>query len=833
MGGSGEPIRVLHVDDEPELRAAVERHLADEHDDIVVTTVPSANDGLDVLTEEPIDCIVSDHGTEEMDGLAFLRAVRSEFPSLPFILFTGKGNEEIASEAISAGVTEYLQKSEGTDQYTVLANRIERAVSERRTKAALEEQKQRHSRLISNLPGMVYRCRNDRGWPMTFVSDGAKDLTGYDAAAIKDRTVDWEQDIIHPKDREQVWEEVQLALAAGEPFEVTYRITTKGGERRWVWERGRTVDERDGKTVIEGFITDITVRKERERELEAERAFTEDVLNSLEDVFYIVEPDGSLARWNDRLGEVTGYSDDVIEGLNALEVIHPDDRPAAEASMQEAIATGTTRFEADIQTKAGDSIPFEFHGTALEEGEDFTGIAGVARNVRDRKRRERELGQYKTLAENVADPMYVMDPDGQVVMVNGALAEHIGYDRSEIVGRPPEKFVVESDVERAEALIKELLTTDREMATFEMETIDRHGTVTHNETKIAVITDEDGRLTGTVGVIRDITDRKQRERELERYETIMQAVGDPVYTLDREGVFTVVNDAMEALSGYDREALVGEHISKIMTPTDVREGEELIADLLADLGRANGTFEMDIVTADGEEIPCENHVALLPSEDGEFRGTAGVIRDITDRKERERRLEQFASVVSHDLRSPLTVVQGRLDHVIETGETSHLEDAANAAERMEHLIEDLLTLAREGQPVGEIEPVALDVVVDEAWDHLQTEDATLAVEAAGQVEADFNRLRELFENLFGNAIEHGGPGVTVRVHDTETGFAVADNGDGIPPGQHDEVFERGFTTTGDGTGFGLAIVETIVQAHGWSITVTESDAGGARFEIET
>jgi len=323
----------------------------------------------------------------------------------------------------------------------------------------------------------------------------------------------------------------------------------------------------------------------------------------------------------------------------------------------------------------------------------------------------------------------------------------------------------------------------------------------------------------------------QNARELERYETIMQAVGDPVYTLDEDGYLTVVNDAVEALSGYDRDELVGEHISKIMTTEDVRAGERLIAELVTHGDQTNRTFEMDIITADGKNVPCENHIALLPADDGDFRGTAGVIRDISERKQRERQLEQFASVVSHDLRSPLNVVQGRVDHVRSSGDLTHLDDAADAARQMERLIDDLLTLAHEGQRVGDPEPVSLAVAARDAWEHLQSEESTLEIETDQRVDADFERLRELFDNLFCNAIDHG-DAETVQLSETDDGFAVADDGVGIPADRRDSVFERGFTTSEDGTGFGLAIVETIAEAHDWSITVSESERGGACFEIE-
>ena len=831
MTGSRAGIRVLYVGSDPRTRRTVEDRLEAVDDAITVECVGSARAVLDRLNREPPDCVVTDHGGD-LDGVALLREIRAGNPGLAVFVFTDEGDERLAGEAIAASATGYVPQDGGAEPYRTLVERIERAVSQPGTTAP--GRREPHlSTLVSNLPGMVYRCRNEPGWPMTFVSEGAEELTGHESDAIERGAVDWGDDIIHPADREEMWDTVQSAVEAGEPFEVTYRIETADGETRWMWERGQLLTRDDETAILEGFVTDITVRKERERELRDQRTFVEDVLNSLEDLFYVVSPDGSLRRWNDRVVEVTGYGDGEIETMAALDFIAPNDVPVVEAAIDRAVETGSARYEAAIRTKGGETIPFEFHATPLyDTNDELVGIARVGRDVTERRERERTLRRYKSLTESVADPMYVMAPDGTIAMVNEALAEHIGHERQEIVGSSPERFVVGDGVARAEDRIETLLTSERDVATLEMRTIDDDGEETHNETKITVMTDEDGQFEGTAGVIRDITERTERKRELERYETILQAVGDPVYTLDDEGRLTVVNDAMEELSGYDRDELVGEHIALLMTDGDVADGEALIAELLADEDRTNGTFEMALVTADGREIPCENHVALLPTDDDQFRGTAGVIRDITDRKQRERQLEQFASVVSHDLRSPLNVVQGRIEHVQTTGEHEHLADAADAARRMENLIADLLALAQEGQRVGDLEPVALDVVAADAWSQLDAEDTALAVETERRVAADFDRLRELFDNLFRNAIEHGDPD-TVRVIETDDGFAVVDDGAGIPDDRRESVFERGFTTSEEGTGFGLAIVSEIVDAHDWSIAVGESESGGARFEIET
>ncbi|MFW6046023.1 MAG: sensor histidine kinase, partial [Natronomonas sp.] len=274
----------------------------------------------------------------------------------------------------------------------------------------------------------------------------------------------------------------------------------------------------------------------------------------------------------------------------------------------------------------------------------------------------------------------------------------------------------------------------------------------------------------------------------------------------------------------------------VMTQSHIERGEDLIRTLLS-TDEDRGTFEMDILTADGRRIPCENHVALLPFED-EFRGTVGTIRDISDRVERERRLQkerdrldEFAGVISHDLRNPLNVAQGRLGLSMTECDSEHLETADRALDRIDELIDGLLALAREGDEVRTPEPVDLRDLVRNCWRNVETAEATLAVEFDDRIRADPSRLQQLLENLIRNAVQHGGDDVTILVGELDEGFYLEDDGPGIPDAATDDVFEVGYSTSEVDTGFGLSIVKQIVDAHGWTIRVTEGADGGARFEI--
>jgi signal transduction histidine kinase len=220
----------------------------------------------------------------------------------------------------------------------------------------------------------------------------------------------------------------------------------------------------------------------------------------------------------------------------------------------------------------------------------------------------------------------------------------------------------------------------------------------------------------------------------------------------------------------------------------------------------------------------------------------GMVKWADKRTEREEelarlndRLETFASVVSHDLRNPLSVAQGYTERAQEeTDDIQSLNWVKESLERMDSLIEELLTIARQEEIVKETDSVALEAVTKDAWKTAETKDATLAVEDTVKLEIDQSRVQQLLENLFRNAVDHGSTNVLVTVGAIEdTGFFVEDTGSGVPEDQRDNIFEYGYTTADDGTGFGLAIVKEIVEAHSGSVSVTEGETGGARFEIRS
>jgi PAS domain S-box-containing protein len=330
--------------------------------------------------------------------------------------------------------------------------------------------------------------------------------------------------------------------------------------------------------------------------------------------------------------------------------------------------------------------------------------------------------------------------------------------------------------------------------------------------------------------------RTQRDRLEALFENI-PGTAIAYEMVDGEPVVRRVNSPFEETFGYTAAEVEGESLDEYVVPTGAQSEAQQYNERLERGERIRA--EVERMTADGPRHFLMQIIPLSVGEDNS-RGYA-IYTDVTEQREREaalrrqnERLDQFASVVSHDLRNPLNVASGYLDLAREPGDPEKFDRVENALDRMDELVADLLTLAREGRDVGDTEPVALAIVAAEAWSHVASDGATLSVETDRVVEADKERLVELLENLYRNSVEHAGDDPTVTVSDLFEagqwrGFTVADDGPGLDPDI--DPFETGVTTSEEGTGFGLAIVESIAEAHGWSVEATESESGGARFEF--
>ena len=302
---------------------------------------------------------------------------------------------------------------------------------------------------------------------------------------------------------------------------------------------------------------------------------------------------------------------------------------------------------------------------------------------------------------------------------------------------------------------------------------------------------------------------------------VFDELSDPIIVLNPDGVVADVNHAATDVFGVETG----------MTITEIERATP-------DLGSVLAGTATQVSLDDGETHRVFEYSEMSLPQGYDIESRILLFRDITEQadaaealQEKTDRLNAFASRVSHDLQGPITVATSYVQLARRADDpTQPLGEIETALQRAETLIQDILAMAQSGQQPDR-QPLSLEAAAHTAWAMVATADASLVVETDATLSADTQQLSRLFENLFRNSVEHGGTAVTVRVGTTADGFYVADDGVGIPADKQATIFDERVSYDADGTGYGLAIVRDIVAAHGWSVTVTESTDGGARFEI--
>ena len=695
---SDHTVRVLHVDDSPAYTNLTANLLERKSERLVVETANSAADGLVLLDETTIDCVVSDYEMPGQNGIEFLESMRETHPDLPFILYTGKGSEEIASEAISAGVTDYLQKEYGNDHYILLANRIKNAVDRSRA----HQTSQRQLDAIEAAQEGISILNDDGNF--VYVNEAYADLYGYEPEELFGEH--WE--LIYPDNEVDFVHDEILPIV----------------DRKGIWNGETTGLRADGSTFLEDHTIAATDRGEyicTVRDIT-----TQDDLHQKHDLVARVSSD-AFFEWDLETDEVSrneGYlrsfgfeTSDIKRSADWWrERIHPDDRDRVLSALKQAVESPRIKYDETYRFKKND-------------------------------------GTYGSLRSR-------------------------GY----------------------------------------------------------IIYDDEGNPERMIGAHINVTEPKNRERKLQARLAAMEASIDGMAILDADDEYMFVNQSHADIYGYkDSDAFLGQTWDMCYGED---ERERLETEVMPTLYK-NGSWRGEAVgtNKDGSTFPQELSLSVTDS-----GGLICVVRDITERKQRERKrkqqnaqLKKFADTVSHDLRNPLSVAQGKLELARIECDSDYLDGVDDAHKRMDALIHDLLTLTQEGERINELESVELTEILKDCWQNVSTADATLSVEIDQTIQADRNRLKQLLENLFRNAIEHGSDNVTVRIDNLEdgSGFYVADDGPGIPETERTAVFEAGYSTSDNGTGFGLNIIQDIVEAHDWDIRVTDSETGGARFEFSS
>jgi PAS domain S-box-containing protein len=643
-----------------------------------------------------------------------------------------------------------------------------------------------------------------------------------------------------PEDEPRVRAAVERAVEEGVPYDIECRLVTAEGRERWVRIQGLP-EATAGGDVIRGTIQDVTERKEREQELER----IVDLLDKTQETASVggweIDPVTEEVFWTLEVFDIVGLPVGEMPTLEeAFDLYHPEDRPVIADAVDDALTSlvpideelRIVRPSGEVRWVRVLGSPEVVDGEVVTLRGAFQDVTSQKRQARDRERSER---RFRAVFEEATDAMVIANDDGEYVTANPAASELFGVPEDELLGRTiaefaPPDYDFGSEWERFHR---------GENVTGEFPLVRPDGT------RITVqFAATPNVLPGRhLSVLRDITERKARERDLERYETIVRAAADPIYAIDGSGRITLANEALAAATGRTVEDLLGANLEDLFDPADVEASVEHVSALTA--GEDPGPLSVTLDTPNGLR-EYEVNVALRHETDEyDLPSTVGVARDVTDLHLRDQRLSVLDRVLRHNIRNRLNVVLGHAstlsgdDNATVRASASTIVDACGELLELSETARRFETALRpmndHGAPLDLVEH--LPHVVEDA--HTTHPEATIDLELGDQHElwvTAHEALELAIEEVVENALAHTGPSphvtVCTRVRPDSVVLEVTDDGPGLDRAER-AALDRGLETPLEHmSGLGLWFVRWTVESSGGSMTVEDADPHGTSVVFE-
>lgn len=760
-----------------------------------------------------------------------------------------------------------------------VSDHIAMAISRKQAEEALTESQRALSILMSNLPGMAYRCRNDKDWTMSFVSEGCAALTGYSPEDLVDNRIISYDELILPEYRDEMWQEVQQALEEHRSFTFTYRIKTINGDEKWVWEQGRGVYSETGQLqALEGFIADVTDQKKAEDALrESEERFRVSFLTSPDAINLNTVEEGVFKDINTSFTSLSGYTREEVIGKSSLEIdlwYNPEDRALMVTQLQEK--GYVNNFEVKFRIKGGEVRTGLLSAKIIVlNGHKY--ILSITRDIEEWKRAEVALRtaeeKVRSFIESVDDMVYFYGTDGSLVMMNDAASKITGYTQHELEHDPQ---VWRDMVPREDRnLVKEFRKAHPNgvpLFTFEYRLKTKSGDTRWFSSRRVGVQDTHGKYIGYNCIDRDITALKKTEAELrdsrEKLRELADLLPQTVFELDTDGIVTYVNRFGTTFTGYTpKDVGRGLFFEQLFASEDVERIRQAFGALLNSGEPGQGEFRL--IKKDGSTAVVAVYASPI-IRDSQPKGVRGIIVDLTETKRlqefagRAQRLEtagRIAGQVAHDfnnLLGPLVAYPDLIRPHIDPDSKvmKFVGDMQKAALQISEINQQLLTLGRRGHYNQEL--INLNELLTEVVDQMYPVPETLKVEVDKasnlmNVSGGRSQVLRVISNLVTNARDAMGDVGTLDIRtenfyvDETSGtsstvpqgeyvkLTVGDTGCGISPEILSKVFDPFFTTKSAGhsrgSGLGLSIVHAVVEDHHGYIDFTSNPGKGTRFYL--
>ncbi len=634
-------MKVLLVDDEKSFLEQGKIFLKKEDETFKIDTLPSAEKAVEKLKANGYDAIISDYQMPEMNGLEFLKEIREEKQmDIPFVIFTGKGREEVAIKALNLGADRYIQKGgDPKSQFGVLAQAVKQEIKHYEDAREKKKVEAELSSLVKASEDPIYIV--DKDCNILFANRAELDKTGMTFDEITDSKFIES----HPKDDTlEFRKKVEEVIKTGEPqtHEVKHEEDKKYYYRTLSPIRNPSTGEIDRIAVISKDITD---RRDMEEDLKESEQKYRRLVETTGDLIFIHDERGKVKFVNKAGLEFSGYDEEEVIGKNIMEFI-PDSelgtllerkkRRVEEGDM------GRQHFETAFIDKDGERMAVDVQSTPLSERGEFKGELVVARDISDSKERKEKLKKYQKIFEEISDPVMLQDLDGKYILLNEAVSEYAGLAKEELIGKDESEFMDERSYEKINEKKQEVLEKE--------EQIEYEVTVDHKDKRERYIKtsrfpfyDRDNNLIGTVAICKDITKQKEKEKSRKsiekKYKTLFDELSDALFLEDEEGNILEVNDEACDLLGYNDEEFMDMKVDDL-----VPEGEDKLLPGEIDEATLDGKPLKTVnLSKDGTKVPVEVRGKMIEVE-GKERLLVS-LRDIRERKEVEQDLKRYKLAV--------------------------------------------------------------------------------------------------------------------------------------------------------------------------------------------
>ncbi len=836
-----EKVHVLHVDDDSGFLKIAKQCLETDAP-VQVDTAVSVEEALKKLEKEKFDVIVCDYQMPGRNGLDLLRTLRSRGNTIPFIIFTGKGREEVAIDALNLGANQYINKTgESGAVYAELSHSILESARTARAEESLRKSEEKLRAIVSASPDAI--CIFDLEGNVTEINDAAMRLHGF---TNKDQILGKSSfEYVAPKDRSRARVIYGKMIENGGAREAQFTLLTVDGRELFAEVAASVVKDPKGLPVCVAVVMrDVTEQKKARESIRRSEQKYKELFDNAFDAMIVLALDGTVNEANNAILRY-GYRKGDIIGKNIINLVPKKFHAVLLKDFAQALKGRPTKNEIQIETPGG-TIFVEYTASVLTKDQTIEGVLVILRGLDEQRKLEKTVlesqQKFSGLFSGNPEATVFIDPNLNIVEINPRFMSLFGYSPEEARGKQLNDLVVPRN------LIKEGKMLDEKAAEGYVyhDTVrkKKDGSLVPVSVSAAPISVE-GRLIGYIGVYKDISEQK---KALAQFEGLFTGNPEAAAHLGPDFHILNVNPRFEELFGYSLAEIKGKDINEIIVSSEMQDEGRML-----DKKASSGYVYFDTVRKkkDATLIPVSVSAAPIFVQDS-IIGHIAMYKDISESKRTEaavremmektaimnEKLRVVGGLTRHDVHNKLSIITGNLYLDKKLTSDPKLMESFKDMELACNMVVQIFNFAKDYERLGveELAQIDLEDSIRQSISLFSDlKGVNIMNECHGLTVFADSLLRQLFYNLIDNSLKYGDKLTQIKIHYEEIErkqikLVYEDDGIGIPQDMKANLFREGFTS-GKGTGYGLFLIKKMTEVYGWNIRETGEFGKGARFVI--